>query len=66
MPLLLVGDANNDNTINVSDFSLVAVAFGKSLGASGYDTRTDFNGDATINIADFSLLAGNFGQVGAG
>ncbi|MBK8027195.1 MAG: hypothetical protein IPK19_38850 [Chloroflexi bacterium] len=59
------GDANDDNIVNISDFSLLASAFGKSEGQAGFDARADFNEDGVINIADFSLLASNFGQSGA-
>jgi hypothetical protein len=61
---LLVGDANNDNRVNISDFTILAATFGKSLGMPGYDARADLNGDNNVNISDFTLLASNFGKVG--
>ncbi len=64
--MLLMGDAHNDNLVNITDFSILAVAFGKSSGQPGYDARADFNGDTIINITDFSLLASNFGKTGVG
>ncbi len=64
--MMLMGDANNDNLVNITDFSILAVAFGKSSGQPGYDARADFNGDTLINITDFSLLASNFGKTGVG
>gem|GEM_PF-825872 len=64
--VLSTGDANNDNTVNITDFSILAVAFGKVNGAVGYDSRADFNTDNVVNITDFSLLASNFGTLGAG
>ncbi|MDZ4768458.1 MAG: hypothetical protein SGJ24_04970, partial [Chloroflexota bacterium] len=64
-PVLKAGDADNNNVINITDFSILAATFGKSFGTAGYDGRADFNGDAVVNITDFSLLAGSFGQTGA-
>ncbi|MBL8133583.1 MAG: hypothetical protein JNL42_17100, partial [Anaerolineae bacterium] len=64
--VLLEGDATDNNTVNISDFSLLAAAFGSVQGGGTYDARTDFNGDNAITISDFSLLAANFSQTGAG
>jgi large repetitive protein len=64
--MLLEGDANGDNQVNIADFSILAAAFNTSEGDSGYDARADFNDDNAVNIADFSLMASNFGLVGDG
>ncbi len=66
MGLLLTGDANNDNCVNVQDFSILKNTFGKSIGEPGYDAQADFNGDDTISISDFTLQKNNFGVCGAG
>ncbi len=66
MGLLLTGDANNDNCVNVQDFSLLKNTFGKSVGDPGYDARADFNGDTSISVVDFNLQKNNFGICGAG
>lgn len=65
-PLLLEGDASDDNQVNISDFSLLASAFGTQVGDGGYDPRADFNQDGAVNILDFSLLASHFGGIGEG
>jgi hypothetical protein len=65
MGLMKVGDANNDNVVNVLDFTLLKAGFGKSLGDPGYDARTDFNGDSIVNVSDFTLMKNNFGLGGA-
>ncbi len=62
--LLPSGDANNDNQINLLDFSLLSGTFGKSSSSTGYDSRADFNNDSMINLLDFSLLVKNFGKAG--
>jgi hypothetical protein len=59
------GDANNDNIVNILDFSGLVAAFGRCAGGGGYDDRPDFNEDDCVTILDFSLLASNFGQMGA-
>ncbi|MBC7234017.1 MAG: hypothetical protein H5T68_12340 [Chloroflexi bacterium] len=63
--LLCAGDANNDNRVDLADFSLLAAAYGTCRGNAAFDHRTDFSGDGCIDLLDFSLLAAHFGQVGA-
>ncbi|MBL8130571.1 MAG: hypothetical protein JNL42_01830 [Anaerolineae bacterium] len=63
--LLLEGDATDSNLVNISDFSILAAAFGSSFGQPTFSAQADFNGDAAVNISDFSLLAANFSQSGA-
>jgi len=58
------GDADGNNLVNVTDFSLLATAFSKSTGQQGFNALTDFNNDGLVNILDFSLLATNFGKSG--
>ncbi len=65
-PILLEGDANDDNTTTITDFSILASSFGKAQGQVGYDSRADFTGDNAVTLPDFSLLATNFGQAGEG
>ncbi len=65
MGLMRAGDANNDNIVNITDFSVLKGTFGKSVGDPGYDDRADFTGDQTINVSDFNLLKLHFGQGGA-
>jgi hypothetical protein len=63
MGTLLEGDANNDGQIRINDFGILAVAYGKYSGQSGYDTRADFDRDGQIRIADFGLLSVNYGEL---
>jgi len=64
LPILQAGDANNDDRVNITDFSILAATFGRVSGAPGFDVRADFNDDSVVNISDFSLLASSFGQTG--
>jgi len=59
----LPGDANFDGTVNIGDFSRLAVNFNQGGMWWG---KGDFDFDGTVNIADFALLAGNFNLVSFG
>lgn len=65
MGLMKVGDSNNDNRVNISDFIIMKVSFGRTIGDPDYDDRADFTGDQAINVADFNLLKVTFGEGGA-
>jgi hypothetical protein len=59
------GDSDNNNLVNLTDFSILASTFSRQFGDPGFDSRADFNGDGVVNLTDFSLLAVSFGQTGA-
>jgi hypothetical protein len=63
--LMRAGDANDDNVVNVTDFTIMRNTFGKSLGQSGYDGRADFNSDELVNVLDVTLHKANNGLGGA-
>ncbi|WMJ72965.1 CARDB domain-containing protein [Cytophagaceae bacterium ABcell3] len=58
------GDADNDNKVSITDFSILANTFNLPLGEGGYDERADFNRDDQVTLLDFSLLASNFNENG--
>jgi hypothetical protein len=58
--VLPAGDANNNDTVDVSDFSILRATFLKVCAQSGFDGRADFNADCIVDIADFSLLQASF------
>ena len=64
---LPAGDANNDNSVDSSDFGVLIGAFGSdaSVPGSGYDPTADFNGDGVVDSTDFGLLIGEFNNSGA-
>ena len=62
--LLPEGDANGDNLVDLSDFSLLSTAFNTTSGGAGYNSAADFNNDGDVDISDFSLLSTNFNQQG--
>ena len=52
----LPGDINNDNTVNLTDLSLLLSKW------NGTDSNTDINGDGKINLTDLSLLLSNWNK----
>jgi hypothetical protein len=65
MGLMRAGDADNDNTVNVTDYTILRSQFGHQRCPPTCDYRSDFNGDGLFTIIDFTLLKSNFGQSGA-
>ena len=65
--VLLPGDADNNNTVDIGDFGILVNAYGSdsSISGSGYDPRADFNNDGVIDIGDFGELVNDYGQSGA-
>ena len=61
------GDANNDNTVDPTDFGILVDAYdtSASVAGSGYDARADFNGDGVVDNSDFGILIGNYNLTGA-
>jgi elongation factor P hydroxylase len=57
---LLEGNANNDDRINILDFGILASAYGKGKGQTGYNAMADFDRNEIVNIFDFGLLATNY------
>ncbi len=55
------GDVDGDKYVGSADFSVLAGAYGLSLGNPSYNREADFDFDGYIGSADFSALAGNYG-----
>src|SRR6266545_3994415 len=62
--MLLTGDVNDDNAVNIVDFSLLSASFGKTQGQPGFNARGDLDATNAVDILDFSLLSSNFGRTG--
>lgn len=52
----LPGDLNNDNTVNVTDLSILLTNYGTT------NSTADINGDGTVNVLDLSVLLSHYGQ----
>lgn len=63
-PVLVNGDCNGDNEIEIGDFALLAAAFGTGPDDDNWDERCDLNCDLVVDIGDFAILSVNFGQIG--
>ena len=64
--LLRAGDANNDNRIDPTDFSVFVSAYDSDINipGTGYDPTCDFNGDGFVDATDFTLFVGNYNRIG--
>ena len=49
------GDANGDCRVDIEDFSVLLLGFGKTT-----DLRADFDGEGNVDITDFSILLTRF------
>jgi hypothetical protein len=56
--VLLGGDMNGDNRVDILDVSYIGSRFGTA------DARADVNGDGTVDILDLSVVGANFGRTG--
>lgn len=61
---VIVGDMDNNNSINLLDVSIFSNGFGKTIDSPEYNFLANLNCDASINILDFSILSANFGMQG--
>jgi hypothetical protein len=55
------GDLNSDWQVNISDITIVAVAFNSRPGEQRWNQKADVNKDGVINIVDITLVAKVFG-----
>ncbi|MCS6776259.1 MAG: S8 family serine peptidase [Chloroherpetonaceae bacterium] len=62
--LLLAGDANNDNAVDVLDLDALIAAFDRCQGDAGFNPGADFNCDGCVDVLDLDLLVRNFDRVG--
>ena len=64
---LPAGDANNDNSIDATDFGLFVSGYNTSANVpgSGYDPTVDFDNDGSVDANDFGLFVGNYNKTGS-
>lgn len=60
MGTLAEGNADDNNDINLSDFSVLASAWQTHLGQAEYRSQADFDRNGDINISDLALLCTNW------
>ena len=61
---LPTGDVNDDNQVNLFDFSILVGGYDLEEGESGFNPNADLNGDGNVTILDFSLLVSNYNLMG--
>lgn len=64
MGTLHEGDADNDNRVRSSDFSILRAAYFTNEGDPGFDPRADFDEDNRIRSSDFALLRASYFETG--
>lgn len=62
--VLIPGDVNQDNAINIADFTLFMSHYRSHASEPTYLSIADFNKDGQINIKDLTLLGKHFGKFG--
>jgi hypothetical protein len=58
----ILGDINQDRTVDISDAILAALAFGSYPGDPNWNSQADLNHDNEVDIFDIIMLADNFGK----
>ncbi|HUT15106.1 MAG TPA: hypothetical protein VMY98_02555 [Anaerolineae bacterium] len=61
---LTPGDANGNNTVDILDYSILAMIYGDCSGPPDWDRRPDFDCSGCVGILDYSLLAAHYGWTG--
>ena len=64
--MLLAGDSNDDDFVDLFDLDLFIQAFGSMTGDPTYIIGADFTCDGFVDIFDFNYLITNFGLFGDG
>jgi hypothetical protein len=57
----LEGDVNGDDRVDHLDLLKLILAYGKSIGESGYNPSADFDDDRRVDRADLVIFLRNFG-----
>jgi parallel beta-helix repeat protein len=58
----ILGDVNDDGTVNMLDLYEIGLSFGFAQGDPGWNADADLNEDGIINMLDLYLCAANFGK----
>ena len=60
--ILILGDINRDDTVNIDDLILLTQAFGSTSTSPNWNSDADLNKDDLINALDLYLLGKNYGK----
>ena len=56
-PTAVMGDVNEDGTVNCLDLEVVRDSFGRRLGQAGFDARADLNRNGVVDVNDLALVS---------
>jgi hypothetical protein len=59
--VIVRGNVNGDNAVDIFDAVILALAFGSQPGDSNWDPRADITGDELVDIFDMVIVALDFG-----
>ena len=60
-PAFILGDFDDNRTIDFTDFLAFAETFNKGLGDSEFNALGDFDGNNVVDFSDFLAFASVFG-----
>lgn len=60
--VILKGDINGDNEVNIKDYNRLLTGFSKTNSDPDFDPNADLKKDGKIDIKDYNILIGNFGS----
>lgn len=58
------GDCNNDNVVDLSDYTVVVIAFNTAPAQPGWNINADLNSDSIVDLTDYTVLVSNFNASG--
>ncbi len=58
----MLGDINQDDSVDVVDLLTFVAAFGSVTGDANYSATCDFNNDGGVDVIDLLIFVGNFGR----
>ncbi|NTV30371.1 hypothetical protein HGA91_00120 [candidate division WWE3 bacterium] len=60
----IVGDLNNDLTVNIFDLGILSANYGKTITTNSTDLerKSDLNNNLTVDVFDLGILIGNYGN----
>jgi len=58
--LKYMGDASNDNFVDVDDLQIMGWSWQKNVGDAGYRAQADFNFDTLIDVDDLQIMGWNW------
>jgi len=60
----ILGDANEDAAVNITDLLLLNQAYGSTPGSGNWNPKCDFNKNNIIDASDLKTLGENYGRTG--